>query len=138
MRPDSIQQPLPQVFDWNRPFFEGGLEERLMLQRCDRCRRLIYYPRIVCPHCLCPDTTWEQLCGNGEIYSYSIVWRPQHPAFEDQLPITLAVIDLVEGVQIVSTIVGSAWETVTIGAAVRVVFDRVAPRIALPKFELAA
>lgn len=132
----AFDRPLPQLFEWNRPFFEGGLHGRLVLQRCEPCRRLIYYPRIACPYCLSADLRWEQLSGTGTIYSYSVVWRPQHPAFEHEVPIILAVVDLTEGVQMVSTIVGSDPSVIGIGHEVRVVFDTVAEGIALPKFEL--
>jgi uncharacterized OB-fold protein len=113
------QIPLPHIYDWNRPFFEGGLDGKLLLQRCQNCGQLVYYPRIACPECLSMDLDWEAMSGRGTVYSYSFVWRPQHPAFLPQVPITLATITLEEGVQMVSN----------------VVFDRIAKRIALPKFE---
>jgi uncharacterized protein len=105
-----------------------------MLQRCLRCRRLIYYPRAVCPFCLSPDYEWETLSGRGTVYSFAIVWRPNHPAFADQIPIILAVVELSEGPQMVTTLVGCSADRVEIGMDVRVVFDTIADRIALPKF----
>ena len=128
--------PTPTLFDWNRPFFAGGLEGKLMLQRCSRCHRLIYYPRMLCPHCFSADYAWEQLSGLGTVYSFSIVWHPNHPAFADQIPIVLAVVDLADGAQMVSTLVGCPPEAVAIGMEVSVVFDTIAPDVALPRFTL--
>jgi uncharacterized OB-fold protein len=105
-----------------------------MLQRCTRCRHLIYYPRMLCPRCFSTSYAWEQLTGRGTVYSYSIVWRPNHPAFTEQIPIILLVVDLDEGPQMVATLLDSAPERVRIGMDVSVVFDTVAGGIALPKF----
>lgn len=105
-----------------------------MLQRCTQCRYLIYYPRMLCPRCFSTDYAWEQLTGQGTVYSFSIVWRPNHPAFIEQIPITLVVVDLSEGPQMVATLVDSPAERVRIGMDVSVVFDTVAEGIALPKF----
>ena len=126
--------PTPTLFEWNRPFFVGGTHGHLMLQRCLRCHELIYYPRIVCPRCLSPNYKWERLSGGGTVYSFAVVWRPNHPAFEDQIPITLAVVDLTEGPQMVTTIVDCPPESVHIGMKVAVVFDTIAEGVALPKF----
>ena len=126
--------PTPTLFEWNRPFFEGGLQGKLMLQRCTRCKQLIYYPRMLCPRCFSPDYEWEQLSGRGTVYSFAIVWRPNHPAFTDQIPVLLAVVELSEGPQMVSTLVGCAPDQVSIGMEVSVVFDTIAPDVALPKF----
>ena len=106
-----------------------------MLQRCRRCKRLIYYPRILCPFCLSTEYEWETLSGRGTVYSFAIVWRPNHPAFADQVPIILAVVDLSEGVQMITTLVGCAHEAVEIGMQVTAVFEKIADGIALPKFE---
>jgi len=127
--------PLPHITEWNRPFFEGGLTGKLRLQQCDDCQELMYYPRIACPNCLSMEHHWVDLSGDGTVYSYSIVWRPQHPAFLPMVPIILAAIQLAEGILIVSNIVNSAPEAVRIDMPVRVVFDRVSEQIALPKFE---
>jgi uncharacterized OB-fold protein len=88
----------------------------------------------VCPFCLSPEYQWETLSGHGTVYSFAIVWRPNHPAFADQIPIILAVVDLSEGPQMVTTLVGCSADRVEIGMAVSVVFDTIAEGIALPKF----
>ncbi len=126
--------PMPALYPWNRRFFEAGTDGKLMLQRCSACHRLIYYPRMLCPNCLSPDYVWEQLSGRATVYSFAIVWRANHPAFADQLPITLAVVDLLEGAQMVTTLVDCPGGSVEIGMEVRAVFDTIAPGVALPKF----
>lgn len=126
--------PIPTLYEWNRPFFAGAAEGKLMLQRCFRCKSLIYYPRLVCPSCLSPEYQWETLSGQGSVYSFAIVWRPNHPAFADQIPITLAIVALKEGPQMVTTLVDCIPDRVEMGMDVTVVFDVIADGIALPKF----
>lgn len=126
--------PTPTLYEWNRPFFAAGTEGKLKLQRCLRCKSLIYYPRLVCPSCLSPDYEWETLCGRGTVFSFAIVWRPNHPVFADQVPITLAIVELSEGPQMVTTLVDCPPDRVEIGMDVTVVFDVIADGIALPRF----
>lgn len=123
-------RPLPTISPWNAPFFESAARGKLLVQRIDG--RLTYYPRIANR----AEVEWVELTGLGSVYSYAVVWRPKHPAFEDKVPIILATIQLDEGLQIVSTIVQAAPDEVEIGSRVRVIFERVGPRIALPNFEL--
>jgi hypothetical protein len=130
-----LAPPAPVIYDWNREFFRGGIHGQLMLQRCTRCHRLIYYPRILCPHCLCEEYQWVAVTGRGTIYSYSVVWRPLHAAFESQVPIILVIVDLEEQVQMVSTLVQCPVEQATIGMPVTVVFHAISPEVALPKFK---
>jgi uncharacterized OB-fold protein len=127
--------PLPRLTDWNRPYFRAALEGRLMLQRCRACGECFYYPRPACPECLGMEHDWVELSGRGTVYSFAVVWRPQHPAFLDRVPITLATIQLDDGPQLVSNVVNCPPERVAIGLRVRVVFERVNDEVALPKFE---
>jgi uncharacterized OB-fold protein len=131
--PASI--PLPRLYEWNRPYFAAALAGRLELQKCRRCGALFYYPRPACPECLAMEYDWVPMSGRGTVYSFAIVWRAQHPAFADKVPITLATIELAEGPQMVSNVVNCPPERVAIGMPVRVVFERVTDEIALPKFE---
>ena len=97
--------PLPVLQDWNRPFFAAGLSGKLVLQRCSHCNLLIYYPRMFCPDCLSDQYRWEEMSGLGTVYSFAVVWHPQQSAFDGKVPIILAVIELDEGPQMVSTVI---------------------------------
>lgn len=127
--------PLPQLYDWNKPFFEGGLTGKLKLQRCSKCGEIIYYPRIACPECLSIDYEWIELSGRGIVYSFSIVWKPGYPAFDPLVPIILAAIKLEEGPMMISNIINCPIERVYINMPVGVVFDKINDNIALPKFQ---
>lgn len=133
---EPISIPLPRLYEWNRPYFAAAAAGKFMLQQCRSCGALIYYPRPACPECLSMDYDWVELSGRGVVYAYTIVRRPQHPAFLPRVPFVVATIQLDEGPQMVSNIVNCAPHQVEIGLPVRVVFERVSEGIALPKFEL--
>lgn len=129
-------RPLPVPDGDTKPYWDAAREHRLVLQRCDECQNAIFYPRSVCPHCMSDRISWIEAMGTGTIYSYTVVHRA--PAqFVDDAPYVVALIDLSEGVRLMSNIVGSPPSDVRIGAAVTVVFDDVTPEITLPKFRLA-
>lgn len=70
----------------------------------------------------------------GSIVTYTVVWRPQTPAFE--VPYVIAVVRLDEGVEMLTNLVDVQPEQVSIGARVRVVFTDVAEHMTLPFFTL--
>jgi len=129
-------KPLPVPDGDTKPYWDAAKEHRLMIQRCQDCQRAIFYPRSVCPHCMSDRLEWIQASGRGTIYSYTVVHRSP-AAFKDDVPYVVALIDLAEGVRMMSNVVACAPSDVRIGAAVEVVFDDVTPEITLPKFRLA-
>ncbi len=129
-------KPLPVPDGDTRRYWDAAREHRLMIQRCQDCQRAIFYPRSVCPHCMSDRLEWIQASGRGTIYSYTVVHRSP-AAFKDDVPYVVALIDLAEGVRMMSNVVACAPSDVRIGAAVEVIFDDVTPEITLPKFRLA-
>jgi uncharacterized OB-fold protein len=80
---------------------------------------------------------WIEASGKGTIYSFTVVHRA--PAqFADSVPYVVALVDLAEGVRMMTNVVGCDPTAVRIGAEVEVEFDDVTPEIALPKFHLAS
>lgn len=135
----SYEKPLPVMNEESRPFWEACREGRLMLQRCGDCGGYVYYPRALCTHCHSGKLTWEEVSGEGVIYSYTVCHRPAGPAFSGDVPYVVALIDLKEGPRMMSNIVSGdpgSPENVKIGQAVRVVFDAVTDEVTLPKFEV--
>lgn len=86
------------------------------IQRCNDCRRHVFYPRVVCPHCASDDLDWVEPSGLGTVYSTTVVRRPADKGG----PYNVALIDLDEGVRLMSRVDGLAPEAVRIGLRVRV------------------
>jgi uncharacterized OB-fold protein len=110
---------------------------RLALQRCAGCGLVFWYPRPLCPRCWSDQLDWIDAGGRGRVVSFSLVQRPLHPAFEDEVPIVLAEIALPEGATLLSRIVGDDRAAVVSGRAVRLLELPEASRYPLPTFELA-
>ncbi|MEV8566974.1 Zn-ribbon domain-containing OB-fold protein [Streptomyces sp. NPDC051322] len=88
-----------------QPFWDGIAAGELRLQRCGDCRRAVFYPRSLCPHCFSDRLDWFTSPGTGTVYSYTIAHRAFSP-FTGTPPYTVALIDLDEGVRMMSRIVG--------------------------------
>ena len=131
--PDYVK-PLPYVHDETRPFWEGTKRHELQIQRCLDCEKFYFYPRSICPHCLSDNTEWVNVSGRGKIYSFTVSHRPASPAFEPDVPYNIAIVELDEGVRMMSNIVECQNEDLRIDMPVEVVFDDVTPEITLPKF----
>ncbi len=86
-----------------------------MLQRCMSCARHVYYPRVLCPHCASDALEWVEASGLGTVYSTTTVAR------RDELGgnYNVALIDLDEGVRLMSRVDGLASEQARIGQRVR-------------------
>lgn len=116
----SEGRPLPVPTDISRPHWDGAREGRLMVQHCPACKVHVFIPRRACPHCLGEGMDWVQSSGRGTIYSYTIIHRPPHPAFEP--PYCAAIIELEEGWHMLSNVVGTDPASIAVGQTVQVEF----------------
>ena len=131
-----LERPVPHPSVLTRPFWDACLRGRLMVQRCTDCARYVFTPQVFCRYCHGRELRWVESAGCGRIVTYTVVWRPATPAFTP--PYVVAVVELDEGYQMVSNLVGSRARDVCVGDAVRVRFVPVTEQITLPCFELAA
>ena len=126
--------PLPRPYQDTAEYWAAAREHRFVIQRCNSCGEHQFYPRGVCSHCQSSELEWREASGNGTIYSYSGNHRAPHPGFADDLPFVLAIVELEEGPRMMTNIVVSDPDSVTIGMAVTVTFDDVTDQVTLPKF----
>jgi uncharacterized OB-fold protein len=131
-------KPLPEITEESRPFWEACRRHQLLIQRCRACGARQYYPRGICAHCWGPDLEWEPSAGRGTVYTFTVVHRSQAPGFKDSLPYVLAYVELEEGVQVLTNLVGCDPATARIGLPVRVTFEDVSPEVSIPRFAPAA
>ncbi|MEO3888254.1 Zn-ribbon domain-containing OB-fold protein [Nonomuraea sp. B5E05] len=118
-------KPVPKPTPETQPFWDGTAAGELRIQRCQTCARHYFYPRPSCPHCGGDQVEWVRASGRATLYSYVINHRPA-PGFEDDAPYTIAVVELEEGVRMMSNIVGvpSAPENLSLDMELRVVFEQ--------------
>lgn len=85
------------------------------IQRCTSCGRHVFIPRAFCPHCEGDDLDWVAPSGGGTVYTTSVVrQRPDQGGVRN-----VALIDLDEGVRMMSRVDGVAPEAVSIGLRVK-------------------
>ena len=125
--------PVPEPSAVSAPFWAATEKRQLMMQRCVSCDRLVWYPRFVCPHCGEFSLRWEELSGHGTIYAVSLHHRAAHPAFADRVPYSVVLVDLDEGVRMMSNVFGPEP---SIGDAVSVAWWPLDDGRHLPTFEL--
>lgn len=130
----EVQRPTPQPDADTAEFWAATLEGRLRIQRCRSCERFVHYPRVACPWCMSRDLRFEDVSGRGVVYSYTTVHRAP-AAFADEVPYVVALVDLDEGVRLLSRLVGLAPDAVAIGMPVQVTFRPLTDEAALPFFE---
>lgn len=128
------QIPLPQIDDRNRPFFAGAQEHRLLIQRCTRCDTLQSPGRFACTECGSDALEWVESTGRGTVFTYVIMHQKYHPAFENDIPYNVAVIELEEGPRLVSNVVDVEPEEIEVGMDVDVMFEPITDEVTLPRF----
>jgi uncharacterized OB-fold protein len=88
----------------------------------------------MCPGCLGSALEIIELSGRGSVYSYTILHHPQNPRFE--YPVVAALVELDEGIRLVTNLVGEAARAPAIGLPVSVAFARTERDYMVPVFEL--
>jgi len=129
-----IEKPLPAITEDGAPYWEYAKQRELRVQRCATCSHLRFPPSNVCPKCLAEEHEWVALSGRGTIYSFIVIHRPQHPAFQEDAPYNVAIVELDEGIRLHGNVVDCRNEDLHIAMAVEVVFDEVKDGVVLPKF----
>ncbi len=74
----------------------------------------------MCPHCRSLEWQEQGLAGTGSLYSYAVLHHPRSAALE--YPLLVVLVDLDEGVRIVTNLVGIEPADVRIGMRVAVDF----------------
>lgn len=111
------------VADWEtRAFWEGCGRHELVLQRCRACSSVQFRPRAVCAGCLSADIEHFVASGRGTVYTFTVTHQNQHPGFRDACPYVLAYVELEEGPQLMTHVVGCPPQDVRIGMPVQVEF----------------
>lgn len=120
----------------NRPMLEAWRGQGvLLLQRCEACSGVIFYPRSICPKCWGDRLVWIRASGKGSIVSFSRVHRGLPAKFEAEIPIVLAEIRLDEGALMIARVVVDDAAAIASGDLVELVSPEAATRFDLPTFQ---
>lgn len=116
---------LPELTEWNRPFFTAG---RLMIQSCAGCGLAQHPPLDFCHRCQCDELAYREASGLGVVDDFTVVHHAGDARLAGSLPYNVVVVapDDVPGVLVVGNVVDDDWRSrLAIGSRVRCVFAEV-------------
>lgn len=122
--PPAAPKPIriaPIVTTDAKSFWDACDREEFIGQKCGDCQKFTFPPRPMCPYCHSLRREEVPLAGTGKVVSWTVPRHPPPFGFREA-PI-VAVIELAEGIRMVSNVVGIKPEEVRMDMEVEVTFD---------------
>lgn len=85
------------------------------IQLCSSCTKHVFFPRVICPHCGSVELGWVEPSGRGTIYAASLIMGKPGTGTD----YAIVLVDLEEGVRMMSRVEGCAQDQVCIGLPVQ-------------------
>ncbi|MAI45715.1 MAG: Zn-ribbon domain-containing OB-fold protein [Hyphomicrobiaceae bacterium TMED74] len=109
----TIAAPEPNTE--TQTFWDAAENGKLMIMKCKDTGKFYFYPRARSPYTLSDNVEWVEAKGTGEIYTFSVMKRAK-------IEYAIAYVKLDEGVTMMSNIVDTDFDALSIGQKVKVVF----------------
>jgi uncharacterized OB-fold protein len=132
LQPQAPGIPVPTPSPMSAPYWDACGRGELVFLRCDTCGSIALRPTTLCGNCRGRSLSWLPSSGRGRLYSWTVVWRPQHPSFS--VPYAPAIVALDEGWYMMSAVVGCEPEDLRADMPLAVEFHPASDEIALPYF----
>ena len=133
-----VARPRPTITEENQPFWDAARAGELRLQRCAACGHVRNPIQALCPMCLGEEFDWTLLSGRGEVFAKVVYHRAFHPAYRDDVPYNVVMVQLEEGPRLFSNVVEADNDAIRVGDPLEVVFDRIDDDLTVPRFRLIA
>ena len=133
----EYQRPVPKMRGFAAEFYAYCKQHELRFQRCTDCRTWRHVPRDMCAKCGSFAWEWAKSSGRGTLFSWTTAMQPMLPQFADLVPYSPVVVELEEGVRMLSWLTDVEDGDLRLDLPVEVVFDDVTPEVTLPKFRRA-
>ena len=132
LQPQAVGIPVPTPSPMSAPYWDACRRRQLVFLRCDACGTIALRPAGVCGNCLGRSLSWVPSSGSGRLYSWTVVWRPQHPSF--RVPYAPGIVALDEGWWMISAVIGCEPDELHADMGVAVEFHPASDEITLPYF----
>jgi uncharacterized OB-fold protein len=132
----TLTKPVPRPTPESQLFWDSAQQRKLALQHCRSCDQFWFPPSARCRHCLSTDFAWQEVSGKGRIYSFVVYHRLYHPAFEQDLPYVVALVELREGPRLLTNIIGTPPDNIRCDLPVHVIFEESDGDFLIPKFKI--
>lgn len=97
-------------------------DPRLLGARCASCRQIHFPATDSCPYCGAERCEVVPLADRGTLYVYTAVEKPP-PGYRGKVPYGFGVVELPEGIRIVSRLTESRVERLSYGMPMRFVLE---------------
>ena len=131
---DAARKPLPTPDADTAAFWRGLRGGELLLQHCADCGHVQYYQQAICRACGSENLEHRPASGRGKVHSFSVVHRAPGPAFKDDVPYAVILVELEEGPRMISTFTNGPPDEVTFDMDVVLALEKVSEEITLPRF----
>jgi uncharacterized OB-fold protein len=131
----AVPRPLPSPVGLAAEWYAHLARGELRFQRCTGCGRWRHPPRHLCADCGADAWEWAGASGRGTLFSWTVTHQAMHPAFADALPYAIIVVELEEGVRVVSGVRGLAPSGLRLGLPLRAEIDQIDDAIGLVYFQ---
>ncbi|MGQ9722346.1 MAG: Zn-ribbon domain-containing OB-fold protein [Candidatus Jordarchaeum sp.] len=110
MRLPKVWREIPQKYR-----LEGAI--------CRNCNFSFISPRTVCPSCGSRELSSQIFPQRGKVISYTNIWKPPYD-FETYAPYPVALIELLNGIKIISQLTDCDTDEIFIGMPVEAVLRK--------------
>jgi hypothetical protein len=130
----DITKPLPRCENLHAEFYEYCKKHELRFQKCFDCGAWRHMPRECCEECGSFNWNWKPSTGRGTLFSWTIIHRALHPSYVDEVPYAVVIVEMEEGVRLVTRLDGISHDELKLGIPLEVFFEDVTPEVALHRF----
>ncbi len=131
---EAHAKPLPVPDPDSRAYWQGLKDGRLLLQHCGDCGHVQLYQQAICRRCGSEALEHRAASGRGVVHSFSVVHRAPGPAFKQDTPYAVLLVELAEGPRMISSLVDADPMAVEFDMRVELVCDRIGDEVVLPRF----
>jgi uncharacterized protein len=124
----------PPVTEAGAPFWDASRERRFILPHSPVTGRAMWFPREVDPTAPDRPVEWREASGAGVVHAASVHHKPGPGRDPADGPYVVALIDLDEGVRMLSNVVGCDPDDVVVGMRVRLTWRPLSDGRHLPQF----
>lgn len=129
--PDGAQ---PNALGLGAEWYGQCASGELRFQRCDACHAWRHPPRLLCAACGSDAWAWQPSTGRGSLFSWTVTHQALHPAYADRVPYVVAVVELEEGVRVVTALDGVARSDLALDLPLQGAVEIVAEGVGMPYF----
>lgn len=136
MNQSPQQKPLPEITDLTRPFWTAARDGKLVMQKCQACATMQFYPKPWCIECGSRRLEWVEVRKGGTVYSHTIATTVMMnlPGWKEELPVVLCLVDLDDGPRMYAQLTGCDADGPHVGMRVEAYFEPISDKAGIPKF----